>query len=197
MNINYLIIIEDDITKDRSTTINSFFKKRDIVLDSVKFYSCYRVNGPLVNTFVTEEAAKHGIYHVFKDNASHKDYMRFRSLRGVFYEYAFKHPIKFIWLDMCNSVLNTPTIKQISASDDRINETRIYELDTLDLSHSISYEMMIFYEKYEKVRSEMNKDIMYTIIRDPYSRITLLQSSDAFGSDEIIVSGNLYSSKEN
>jgi len=190
MNINYLLIINDDITKDRSTTINSFFKKRDIVLDSVKFYSCYRVNGPLVNTFVTEEAAKHGIYHVFKDDVSYRDYMRFRSLRGVFYEYAFKYPIKFIWLDMCNSLLNTPTIKQIS-SFDRINETRTYELDDLDLVYSISHEMITFYEKYEKIRSEMNKDIMYTIIRDPYSSITLV--SDSFESDDIIVSGNLYS----
>lgn len=190
MNINYLLIINDDITKDRSTTINSFFKKRDIILDSVKLYKCYRVNGPLVNTFVTEEAAKHGIYHVFKDDVSYRDYMRFRSLRGVFYEYAFKYPIKFIWLDMCNSLLNTPTIKQIS-SFDRINETRTYEPDDLDLVYSISHEMITFYEKYEKIRSEMNKDIMYTIIRDPYSSITLV--SDSFESDDIIVSGNLYS----
>ena len=190
MNINYLLIINDDITEDRSTIINDFFKKRDIVLDSVKFYSCYRVNGPLVNTFVTEEAAKHGIYHVFKDDVSYRDYMRFRSLRGVFYEYAFKYPIKFIWLDMCNSLLNTPTIKQIS-SFDRINETRTYELDDLDLVYSIPHEMITFYEKYEKIRSEMSRDIMYTIIRDPYSSITLVP--DSFESDDVIVSGNLYS----
>jgi hypothetical protein len=189
MNINYLLIINDDVTEDRSDIINSFFKKKDIVLDSVKLYKCYRINGPLVNTFVTEEAAKHGIYHVFKDDVSYRDYMRFRSLRGVFYEYAFKYPIKFIWLDMCNSLLNTPTIKQIS-SFDRINETRTYELDDLDLVYSISHEMITFYEKYEKIRSEMNKDIMYTIIRDPYSSITLV--SDSFESDDIIVSGNLY-----
>lgn len=190
MNINYLIIINDDVTEDRSDIINGFFKKKDIVLDSVKLYKCYRVNGPLVNTFVTEEAAKHGIYHVFKDDVSYRDYMRFRSLRGVFYEYAFKYPIKFIWLDMCNSLLNTPTIKQIS-SFDRINETRTYELDDLDLVYSISHEMITFYEKYEKIRSAMSKDIMYTIIRDPYSSITLVP--DSFESDDVIVSGNLYS----
>lgn len=189
MNINYLIIINDDVTEDRSDIINGFFKKKDIVLDSVKLYKCYRINGPLVNTFISEEA-KCGIYHVFKDGATYRDYMRFKSLMSVFSDYAFYHPIKFIGLDMCNSLLNTPTIKQIS-SFDRINETRTYELDDLDLVYSISHEMITFYEKYEKIRSEMNKDIMYTIIRDPYSSITLV--SDSFESDDIIVSGNLYS----
>ena len=191
MNINYLLIINDDITEDRSDIINGFFKKRDIILDSIKLYKCYRVNGPLVNTFVTEEAAKHGIYHVFKDNASYKDYMRFRSLRGVFYKYAFKYPIKFIWLDMCDNFLTTPTIKQVDVFDRNIKETRTYELDDLDLVYSIPHEMITFYEKYEKIRSEMSRDIMYTIIRDPYSSITLVP--DSFESDDIIVSGNLYS----
>lgn len=190
MNINYLLIINDDVTKDRSTTISGFFKKRDIVIDSVKFYKCYRINGPLVNTFVSEEA-KCGIYHVFKDDASYRDYMRFKSLMSVFSDYAFNHPIKFIGLDMCNNSLTTPTIKQVGVLDANIKETRIYNLDNLDLLYSISHEMVAFYEKYEKVRSEMNKDIMYTIIRDPYSSITLVP--DSFESDDIIISGNLYS----
>lgn len=190
MNINYLLIIEDDVTKDRSTTINGFFKKRDIVLDSVKLYKCYKINGPLVNTFVSEEA-KCGIYHVFKDNASYRDYMRFKSLMSVFSDYAFNRPIKFIGLDMCDSVLNTPIIKQVGVLDRNIRETRIYNLDNLDIVYSISHEMITLYEKYEKIRSEMNKDIIYTIIRDPYSSITLV--SDSFESDDIVVSGNLYS----
>lgn len=190
MNINYLLIINDDITKDRSTTINGFFKKRDIVLDSVKLYKCYRINGPLVNTFVSEEA-KCGIYHVFKDDASYRDYMRFKSLMSVFSDYAFNHPIKFIGLDMCNNSLTTPTIKQVGVLDANIKETRIYDFNNLDLLYSISHEMVAFYEKYEKIRSEMSKDIMYTIIRDPYSSITLVP--DSFESDDVIVSGNLYS----
>ena len=197
MNINYLLIINDSIKEDCSDIINDFFKNTDLVLDSVKLYDCYRINGPFVGTFISEEAAKCGIYHVFKDNATYRDYVKFKSLLRSFYEYAYRYPIKFIGLDMCNNFLTTPTIKQVSVLDGYIKETRIYELDTIDLPNSISYEMMVFYEKYEKIRSEMNEDIMYTIIRDPYSRITLLPSSDAFGSDEIIVSGNLYSSKEN
>lgn len=189
MNINYLLIINDDVT--RSDIINDFFKKRDIVLDSVKFYDRYRINGPLVGTFITEAASKHGIYHMFKDDASYRDYMRFKSLMSAFSDYAFDRPIKFIGLDMCNNSLTTPTIKQVSVLDGNIRETRIYNLDNLDLVYSISHEMITFYEKYEKIRSEMNKDIMYTIIRDPYSSITLV--SDSFESDDIIVSGNLYS----
>ena len=92
---------------------------------------------------------------------------------------------------MCNNSLTTPTIKQVGVLDANIKETRIYDLDNLDLLYSIPHEMITFYEKYEKIRSKMSRDIMYTIIRDPYSSITLV--SDSFESDDVIVSGNLYS----